>query len=347
MQKVVATTEVKTDKPFSNGAVPVYRSSKFDNIKGILIFLVVLCHMFELFGGGVRYSIYNAVYVFHMPVFVFVSGYFARFDIKRIAFRQIYPYIVFQILYCIAFANKIQFYTPYWILWYMFCLVIWCASLCIVKKKLPIWIAVAFAVALCIGYAGGVGSRFSLSRMICFYPFFLLGVYFRSKGVGIKKLKGEKHLGAAMLAGAVIVTCVILSHVKTNWLYHSMPYAETGCTALMRGAIFCAALLWCGGLLFLISEKNFLFVSDWGRYSICIYLIHGFVQRIFLNVYNPFTYAQWVNIVIAVLVTVAICFCCGNKHILYLIRPFADLSFFGDAIKKIKVKGIGKENVND
>lgn len=332
MQKVDTIHKVNTDKPCESRSMPVYRSSKFDNIKGMLIFLVVLCHLFELFGGGVRYSIYNWVYIFHMPVFVFVSGYFAKFDLKRISFRQIYPYIIFQALYCLAFAGKVQMHTPYWILWYMFCLAVWCLSLCVIKKRLPVWICVAFAVALVTGYIDAVGSRFSLSRMICFYPFFLLGVYCRTRGIGVKKLRGEKRLGTALLVFGVVLTFILMSHVKTNWLYHSMPYSHTGCTPLLRGAILGVALLWCGGILLLTTEKNIPLVSAWGRYSICIYLLHGFLQRFFMIYWTPFVFTQTINILVALCITVTVCICAGNRYMLYAIRPFVDLTFFGEKL---------------
>lgn len=51
-----------------------------DNLKCFLILCVVIGHMLELVyaGGG-----YRIIYSFHMPAFIFVSGYFARFRKKR------------------------------------------------------------------------------------------------------------------------------------------------------------------------------------------------------------------------------------------------------------------------
>lgn len=54
------------------------RSGLFDNIKCLLIFLVVFGHMLEpQTGGGVNF-IYLNIYSFHMPAFIFVSGWFSR-----------------------------------------------------------------------------------------------------------------------------------------------------------------------------------------------------------------------------------------------------------------------------
>ena len=52
----------------------------FDNIKAVLIFLVVLGHfLLPIHGeGNVLVLIKRLIYVFHMPLFVFVSGYFSK-----------------------------------------------------------------------------------------------------------------------------------------------------------------------------------------------------------------------------------------------------------------------------
>ena len=96
-----------------------------DNIKLFLIFCVVFGHMLELVDTGVWYKI---IYSFHMPAFIFVSGYFAQFNRKKIIGVLVYPYILFQCLYLLFDAVlikqnlallKIQFTTPYWLLWYL------------------------------------------------------------------------------------------------------------------------------------------------------------------------------------------------------------------------------------
>ena len=53
------------------------RDLRFDGLKFLLIFLVVLGHLtFKDYGVGVKSMIYS----FHMPVFVFLSGYFTSFS---------------------------------------------------------------------------------------------------------------------------------------------------------------------------------------------------------------------------------------------------------------------------
>ena len=54
------------------------RSLLFDNIKTVLIILVVLGHAFEEISLEHGYGIIRAcIYSFHMPAFIFISGYFS------------------------------------------------------------------------------------------------------------------------------------------------------------------------------------------------------------------------------------------------------------------------------
>ena len=63
------------------------RDNKFDFIKGILIILVVIGHAIQALYGidnkEVWYNpIFNIVYTFHMPLFIFISGYFFSSSLK-------------------------------------------------------------------------------------------------------------------------------------------------------------------------------------------------------------------------------------------------------------------------
>lgn len=62
------------------------REYQYDNMKFILILLVVFGHLLEYIRGDISENIYRIIYTFHMPVFVFISGYFAKFKKKKIIF---------------------------------------------------------------------------------------------------------------------------------------------------------------------------------------------------------------------------------------------------------------------
>lgn len=79
----------------------MYRNKEIDSIKFLLIFLVVFGHFIEGFLKIFEFDlIYRFIYAFHMPVFVFFSGYLSsgKIDEKKsdgILFTIIIPFVVF------------------------------------------------------------------------------------------------------------------------------------------------------------------------------------------------------------------------------------------------------------
>ena len=53
----------------------------FDNARAILILLVVFGHMLQPYTSGDKYlsALYLVIYSFHMPTFLFISGYFEKY----------------------------------------------------------------------------------------------------------------------------------------------------------------------------------------------------------------------------------------------------------------------------
>ena len=169
------------------------RNYRMDNLKCLLIFAVVFGHMLELFMGkndGFK-VIYLVIYSFHMPLFAFISGVFARYSPEKIRNHLIYPYVVFQILY-LLFANlvlekeaEVQFTTPYWLLWYLFASIAWNLLLPLVQgggftwRKKAVVLTAAFLAGILIGFDDKAGYYLSFSRIVEFFPYFLMGAYYR------------------------------------------------------------------------------------------------------------------------------------------------------------------------
>ena len=165
------------------------RDYAFDNIRFFLIVCVVFGHLLEVSGdfGGWNRGLYRLIYSFHMPAFLFLFGYFAKFSPKRVLFRWLFPYVIFQTLY-LLFSRYVlqkeavfQYTTPYWLLWY--------SLVCIYYQLLiPVYdvpqrylqaalLLASFAIALFVGYVDFIGYPLSLSRFFVFQPWFLFGFY--------------------------------------------------------------------------------------------------------------------------------------------------------------------------
>lgn len=118
------------------------RNYSFDFLKGCLIILVVWGHALQCYyGNGCWYNpIFNIIYTFHMPLFMFVSGYFFQSCLRR-SFSELFinrckrlvlPAIIYtSIILCLfLIINKFYINTLwdiYMILktyWYLICLFI-------------------------------------------------------------------------------------------------------------------------------------------------------------------------------------------------------------------------------
>ena len=83
------------------------RSAYWDSLKFILISLVVYTHTISPFRYDSQFNtaIYNFVYLFHMPLFVFISGRFSHIKEKKHyinrTLKLVETYIVFQILFIV------------------------------------------------------------------------------------------------------------------------------------------------------------------------------------------------------------------------------------------------------
>ena len=295
------------------------RDNRFDNLKAFLIFSVVLCHLFELFPGTLKYRIYIFIYAFHMPLFIFISGYFAKFNIKNILTKLLYPYVIFQVIYCLFTGNRVQFLTPHWILWYLMCLILWSLTFKIADFKPFVLLIISVGISIFAGYFEQIGKPLSLARFFSFYPFFLMGYIAKKNNLLAFEFKGKKVVGILILVVSFLLTKAILPYIKTSWFYHSESYLSSGETPVWRFILTTIAVLWCVGFLFIAPKKKMPCITEIGQYSISIFLIHGLVVQGFKIYRNPFAFSENMNLIFALLVSAVLCFALGNGFVFKLL----------------------------
>ena len=156
----------------------------FDNIKGILIFTVVFGHFLFKYSSHHKKSITRKIvvfiYSFHMPVFVFISGFLSsensvKFNkaIKLLILYYIFNYPFSFILY--YYYNKpFNFLFPKYSYWYLLSLFYWRISIKYIYKINYIFIK-SIVISLLIGYFKFFSNFLSLVRTITFFPFFIAG----------------------------------------------------------------------------------------------------------------------------------------------------------------------------
>ena len=217
------------------------RSALFDNLKVLLIFLVVFAHLLEARQGGeLSNTLYLIIYSFHMPAFIFVSGWFSRRStVKKTLTHILVPYLVFQVLYLLFAGQPIQFHSPYWILWYLFALLVWRLILPILRLWKPLAyliLPVSVALSLLGGYADWVGYPFSLSRILVFWPYFMLGYCLSGNQDVLEHLRSAGSRTVSLLAavGCAGFLVVTRNTFQCTWMYGSTGYHAAGGTPELR-----------------------------------------------------------------------------------------------------------------
>lgn len=266
------------------------RDSFFDNAKFFLITLVVMGHFLEPFVAQSFFlkAIYVFIYFFHMPLFVFISGYFSKNVVarqKELFTRLLFPFIVFQILYNVFYmllGKKVSFgfFHYHWILWYFISLYCWRLVLpSFSKLKRPILIS--FLLAILIGYEKHVGTYMSLSRTFTFFPFFLLGYYAEKRHFDRIRANVNKRTSSIILLTAFLAVSFTLLYFPFDlrWLYGRYSYSYLNAPELYAGMYRLGIYVINGflGIIFLClipAKKNAL--SGLGYGTIYVYLLHGF-----------------------------------------------------------------------
>ncbi len=266
------------------------RIAFIDNIKALLIFLVVFGHIIEKSGNiDGKNTIYTFIYAFHMPLFIFVSGLFHKSSPKRIS-RFLVLYFVYQTVYCIydSYVSgelKIQYTTPIWTVWYLLSTIFWYIAAVLIdldgRKGLRA-IGIAFAVALLAGFEKTVKYYLSLSRTIALMPFFLCGVYVRKNFFdtfvyGRKKLRTILPAVLPMTILCIVMLIPASVGLSRHWLYYALPYGSSGGTVFTRAFFMLCAVAFSIPIILCMPDKHIPVMTNIGKNTFSIYILHGII----------------------------------------------------------------------
>lgn len=264
------------------------RSSLWDNIKGILICLVVLGHFLYNFAGFELVSlIVYLIYVFHMPAFVFVSGVFTH-DPPKIR-KLINAFIIFDAAYLICeYVNlgSVHIISPAYVCWYLLALIVWRFTASLLPKK-KIVIPCLFVLSLFSGFIP-VSNEFGLTRILSFWVFFAAGYLIGQKGVEGLRSKIRPVFGVLLfitgLAGSYIARLVFgYSKDDMTMMSYKTPEMFAGRFVLLILAFVITISL----VIFVPAKAGFL--TKIGKNSLSIFLLHRFLTFIYTYFFSDFT----------------------------------------------------------
>lgn len=266
----------------------VIRDLKFDNLRGLAIILVVFGHFIgsclvatRFVGSGLD-LLYTSIYLFHMPLFIFISGYFSKIapDTNVKALKNVFiPYLLFNTFWILSVflidgdLSKTMYILPGYGLWYLLSLFFWRTFLP-AADKIKYVFGFSILLALFIGVIDFKSDILSISRTICFFPVFLFGYYFKDLK---EKFTFNKYLSAGVFVALITTTTLFfvfksnkLMMLKTSYVDMHMGNAEG---IILRLIVISVGILCCI-LLFNIMTSKKTFLTKMGRNSLAIYVLH-------------------------------------------------------------------------
>ncbi|UUW89541.1 acyltransferase family protein [Pimelobacter simplex] len=276
--------------------MPTPRDPWWDNAKMGLIVLVVLGHTWALLpSDALAGHLYDFVYLWHMPAFVFLSGYLSRGFSYRpdrlwgLVTTLLVPYVLFEgalawfRLHVGGERLEYLWTDPHFPMWYLLALVGWRLVLPMLRPLGP-GAAVVLALGICLGsgFLDGEWTRWmDLPRILGFLPFFVLGAMMTPERMEWLRGRTPAILGVAAFA-LIGVLAVNLEHwASTGYLYYR-PFTlmdDPTPTALLTRLMVVGVGL-AGTFAWLAVVPR---VSGWftrmGAATMIVYLVHGFAVK--------------------------------------------------------------------
>ncbi|MBR5768183.1 MAG: CapA family protein [Clostridia bacterium] len=315
------------------------RISYWDNIKGLLIAFVVLAHCLYAFQDRRLIDvIVDSIYFFHMPAFVFVSGFFSKSENSRSAkslLRLFVSYLALtgvHLLIALVMGHDLQITIPYYSAWYLLAVIVWRIVTPYFSKIKGI-IPIVCVISLLAGFWNEINNTFAFARIISLYPFFLAGYFLSKERAG--KLIGTPYgrrfpLGVGFLAAGGATAAATKYFLRPEDGDFMFSYYKSGYVdgILTRLAIFCVASLCIAGLLCASPERKLPLLTKWGKNSLAIYLIHRPVTLVLNHIIGRFS--TKILIPAAVVSTVVILALAGTDFVTRLMNRVLD--FFADGL---------------
>ncbi len=278
--------------------MPKERIALWDNVKFLLMIVVVVGHLIDhdissshLFRSGFIF-----IYSFHMPLFIFISGLLHKnknIKEKAVSYFSIYFVlkICFSVLKMITHQKfKFELFSESGLPWFLFATAIFVIITYLLRDFDKRYILVMSVIlGLFCGYDKNIGDFLVLSRIIVFYPFYLLGTM-----VSKEKIEAlAKKLPVKALAGAVILAWGAVCFFLTDKVYLLRPlltgrnpfnsrFIDYG--FLYRAGVYAVAVII--GLCFILITPtvNLGKITKFGQRTLQVYFWHNLIIKFAVDI---------------------------------------------------------------
>nr|WP_323379359.1 acyltransferase family protein [Streptomyces durbertensis] len=339
------------------------RDPFFDNAKYLTIVLVGLGHAWLPLRSDSRAAeaLYYALYTFHMPAFIIISGYLSRSfearpgQIKRLITGIAIPYLVFEIAFTLfirAVENPDREFTllnPGYALWFLVALFIWRLTAPVwnaLRWPLPIALVIAAAATTC----PGIGNDLNLQRVLQFLPFFVLGMRLRPEHFEMLRRRELKVAAVPIMAAALAFAYWAVPRMNKDWFLRDNAAQDLGVPwwvgVVMTLALFGCALLLTACFFSWVPTRQTWFTTL-GAGTICAYLLHVYpiqLSRIYDWYAMPWVDSPTGRIIISVITAVmmtALCTPPVRRAFRWVMEPKLDWAFRRDPLDQARARARG------
>lgn len=299
------------------------RDAWLDGIKFLLIVLVVFghskqftCYDKSLFSVKlVSYTIHS-IYLFHMPLFILISGYVSKkVEIRKFVHSTIRLFKIFLLFHFLWIGIDLfrgepfsfqRLIDPSFTFWYLLSLIYWRVLLQFLPEKYD-RSYVILPVTLIISLLGGLiplVNEFSIPRTLTFMPIFFLGYYAKQNNwLGVIR---KVNLFWFVIPAFFLI---LLENKLPLDIHGRKPYVES-VDALKRILFLSSSIIISIAFIRLLPQKVSVF-SEEGRDVLFYYVYHSFVLFLiatFLSMLNVIV--GGVGLVIVSICTLGLLFLC-------------------------------------
>ena len=270
------------------------RDPFFDNAKILLMFFVVLGHVLPIdLTSKANIATYEWIFSFHMPLFVFISGYFTRISSKIKFWNSIcnfaetlFVFTLIHVTFSFIQGKSINVYQiliiPRWTLWYLLCLIWWRLLLYFTPTSIRnnYTVLIIFSIILCL--AGGwipIDSQLSFQRTFAFLPYFIVGYIAGNNNLEIKAKKGKIFiLFFLVFIGFFyfIIPKTIISMLYQNICFFRGPQSSPFINFVLRVAWLFFTSVMSYSFLSIVPQKEYRW-THFGQLTLFIYMYHSVI----------------------------------------------------------------------
>jgi fucose 4-O-acetylase-like acetyltransferase len=260
----------------------------------VLVAFVVVGHAWGLLEKtqGSHWA-YDFLYLWHIPAFVFISGYLSksfewdRRRMKNLLYTLLVPYLIFEpalYYYRVFVVGETEpgtlWLQPHWTMWYLIVLLMWRLVTPILKLH---WLFLPLSVVVSV--LGGFWNTdlLMLPRFLGLLPFFVLGLHLKARHLAHLDDVWVRVAAVPALVGISVAALFTDAWAETAFLWYDAGYEDVGLDPVIafqtRLTVMALGLVGAFSVLALVPRRSLGWFTAMGGATMVVYLFHGFVIK--------------------------------------------------------------------